>query len=94
MVTHDDKGDNAECLVLLCEGNTDSRWQKPFIRLCLKVREESQGKAVRLAFLNQAEPSLPVVAREAAADGFNNWSFCPCFCRWMKPRSRRFPGKS
>lgn len=77
MVMRENELGKAECLVLLCEGNADPRWQKPFIQLCLKIREETPDKTVRLAFLSHTEPSLLTTAHEAAAGGYNKMVVLP-----------------
>lgn len=66
-------------LVLLAMGSTDPRWQKPFIHLCLKLKEELGADEVVLGFLEQAEPCLMEIAREAVEDKIGNLVILPMF---------------
>jgi sirohydrochlorin cobaltochelatase len=69
----------ANCLILLAQGCEDPRWQKPYIHLLLKLKDELGEGRVRLAFLNKTEPSLMTSAQEAAADGIEHLTILPVF---------------
>ena len=73
---------SSERLVLLTHGSADPRWKQPFERLTRGLQRRLGQSAVRLAFLQLAEPSLMDVVAEAARDGVTpGQGAAACFSR-------------
>lgn len=66
-------------LVLFAHGARDARWREPFDRLQAKLTALLPDTAVRLAFLELMEPSLPVALAELAGAGVAEVTVVPVF---------------
>jgi sirohydrochlorin cobaltochelatase len=66
-------------LVLFAHGARDARWREPFDRLQAKLSALLPDTAVRLAFLELMEPSLPVALAELAGVGVAEVTVVPVF---------------
>ena len=66
-------------LVLFAHGARDARWREPFDRLQAKLTAVLPDTAVRLAFLELMEPSLPVALAELAGAGVAEVTVVPVF---------------
>lgn len=66
-------------LVLFAHGARDARWREPFDRLQAKLTTLLPDTAVRLAFLELMEPSLPVALAELAGAGVAEVTVVPVF---------------
>ncbi len=66
-------------LVLFAHGARDARWREPFDRLQAKLFALLPDIAVRLAFLELMEPSLPVALAELAGVGVAEVTVVPVF---------------
>ena len=66
-------------LVLFAHGARDARWREPFDRLQAKLSALLPDIAVRLAFLELMEPSLPVALAELAGAGVAEVTVVPVF---------------
>lgn len=66
-------------LVLFAHGARDARWREPFDRLHAKLTALLPDCAVRLAFLELMEPSLPVALAELAGTGMDEVTVVPVF---------------
>jgi sirohydrochlorin cobaltochelatase len=69
----------SDCLVLLAHGSKDPRWCIPFERIVNSVRGQSEKTAVRLAYMEFAEPTLMDVARECAGRQILHLRILPLF---------------
>ncbi|WP_313818925.1 CbiX/SirB N-terminal domain-containing protein [Cupriavidus sp.] len=66
-------------LVLFAHGARDARWREPFDRLQAKLTAVLPDTAVRLAFLELMEPSLPVALGELASASVEEVTVVPVF---------------
>jgi sirohydrochlorin cobaltochelatase len=66
-------------LVLFAHGSGDRRWRDPFEALRVEVARSCGDAAVRLAYMEFAEPTLLDVAAEAARDGIRTLRVLPLF---------------
>ncbi|MGO4763466.1 sirohydrochlorin chelatase [Cupriavidus sp. 2KB_3] len=66
-------------MVLFAHGARDARWREPFDRLQTKLTALLPDTAVRLAFLELMEPSLPVALGELASTGVEEVTVVPVF---------------
>lgn len=66
-------------LVLYAHGSPDARWRAPFERLRDAVAADVGEDAVRLAYMESAEPTLAEVGEEAARDGVELLRVLPLF---------------
>jgi sirohydrochlorin cobaltochelatase len=79
MAADSSRSAKATRLILLAQGGEDPRWQKPYIHLLLRLKNELGEDRVCLAFLNQSEPSLMTTAKEAVSDGIEHLTILPVF---------------
>jgi sirohydrochlorin cobaltochelatase len=56
-------------LILFAHGSRDPAWFAPFEALATRVRAQSPGTDVRLAYLEFAQPDLPAAIAHAAGAG-------------------------
>jgi len=66
-------------LVLFAHGSADSRWKRPFEELAASLQQTLGISAIRLAYMQFAEPTLSDVATEAARDGVGQLRVLPVF---------------
>lgn len=66
-------------LVLLAHGSTDPKWKEPFESLAQSVAATQGSKAVRLAFMQLATPSLEDAVAEANGDCVGRLDVLPIF---------------
>ena len=64
-------------VILLAHGSSDIQWLQPFNALEQQVRQ--QEPALRLAYMELAEPSLEQVIEEACHQGFREFAVLPLF---------------
>jgi sirohydrochlorin cobaltochelatase len=70
----------ANALILFGHGARDPRWAEPFHRLQAMLTEQAgPDVAVRLAFLELMQPSLPDVIADLAAHGCKSVRIVPVF---------------
>ena len=68
---------NQEFVVLLAHGSSDPQWLLPFSELECHIRRSET--AVRLAYMELAEPSLEEVVAEACHQGYRSFVILPLF---------------
>jgi sirohydrochlorin cobaltochelatase len=68
-----------EGLILFAHGARDPRWAAPFEAVADRVRRARPGVAVRLAYLELMQPSLPQAGAELAAAGCTALQVVPLF---------------
>lgn len=78
-------------VVLFTAGNTESRLRKPFEDLAQELKNELGKDRVRLAYVNNATPSLGEVAEEAGNDGVTRLRILPLFLAPGGPLDREIP---
>ncbi len=66
-------------LILFAHGARDPRWAAPFEAVAERVRQARPGVAVRLAYLELMQPSLPQAGAELAAAGCTEVQVMPLF---------------
>ena len=66
-------------LILFAHGARAASWAAPFQRLQKLIQESSPELRVELAFLEFMTPSLPDLADQLVADGFETMSLVPIF---------------
>ena len=66
-------------LILFAHGARAASWAAPFQRLQKLIQDSSPELRVELAFLEFMTPSLPDLADQLAADGFETMSLVPIF---------------
>lgn len=66
-------------LILFAHGSKDPRWRAPFLELLEHLRRHEGEKAVSLAFMEFAPPTLVDVAKEAAQLGVERIRLLPLF---------------
>ncbi|HET9400089.1 MAG TPA: CbiX/SirB N-terminal domain-containing protein [Candidatus Acidoferrales bacterium] len=78
-------------VVLFTAGNAESRLRKPFEDLAQELKNELGKDRVRLAYVNNATPSLAEVAEEAGNDGVTRLRILPLFLPPGGPLDREIP---
>jgi sirohydrochlorin cobaltochelatase len=63
--------------ILLAHGSSDPAWQKPFVDLERRIRD--QGSDTQLAFMELAEPSLASIVTAHAQQGCRQFVVLPLF---------------
>jgi sirohydrochlorin cobaltochelatase len=69
----------SEGLILFAHGARDPRWAAPFEAVAERVRKARPGVAVRLAYLELMQPSLPQAGAELVAAGCTRLQVMPLF---------------
>lgn len=78
-------------VVLFTAGNPESRLRKPFEDLAQSMKNELGKDRIRLAYVNNATPSLAEIAEEAGNDGVTRLRILPLFLAPGGPLEREIP---